>query len=195
MTTSYLPLLDRLRAIPGVRVAALSSVLPLRSEMMVTIITSLDHKDVPYDQQPKGDGRIASPGLVDALGIPMVRGRFFTEDDTATSPPVAVINKAFADKYLAGQDPVGHILSMGKGRFANIRIVGVIGDVKQLNVIDSTTPEIYFCLAQTDPGTPLYGIATAFIQVAIRAGVPADACARNSTRCCTRSRPTPQPPM
>ena len=175
MTTSYLPLLDRLRAIPGVRVAALSSVLPLRSEMMVTIITSLDHKDVPYDQQPEGYGRIASPGLVDALGIPMVRGRFFTEDDTATSPAVAVVNKAFADKYLAGQDPVGHILSMGKGRFANIRIVGVIADVKQLNVIDSTRPEIYFCLAQTDPGTPLYGIATAFIQVAIRAGVPADA--------------------
>ena len=175
VNTSYLPLLDRLRAIPGVRVAALSSVLPLRSEMQVTIITSLDHKDVPYDQQPKGDGRIASPGLVDALGIPMVRGRFFTEDDTAASPTVAVVNKAFADKYLPGQDPVGHILSMGKGRFADIRIVGVIADIKQLNVIDATRPEIYFCLAQTEPGTPLYGIATAFIQVAIRAGVPADA--------------------
>ena len=93
MTTSYLPLLERLRAIPGVRVAALSSVLPLRSEMQVTIITSLDHKDVPYDQQPKGDGRIASPGLVDALGIPMMRGRFFTEDDTAASPPVAVVQQ------------------------------------------------------------------------------------------------------
>ena len=175
VTTSYLPLLERLRAIPGVRVAALSSVLPLRSEMQVTIITSLDHKDVPYDQQPKGDGRIASPGLVDALGIPMVRGRFFTEDDTATSPTVAVVNKAFADKYLPGQDPVGHILSMGKGKFADIRIVGVIADTRQLNVIDATRPEIYFCLAQTEPGTPLYGIATAFIQVAIRAGVPADA--------------------
>jgi predicted permease len=175
VTTTYRPLLDRLRAIPGVRVAALSSVLPLRSEMQVTIITSLDHKDVPYDQQPKGDGRIASPGLVDALGIPMVRGRFFSEDDTATSPPVAVVNKAFADKYLPGQDSVGHTLSMGKGRFADIRIVGVISDTRQLNVIDVTRPEIYFCLAQTDPDSPLYGIATAFIQVAIRAGVPADA--------------------
>jgi predicted permease len=175
VTNSYLPLLERLRAMPGVRVAALSSVLPLRSEMQVTIITSLDHKDVPYDQQPKGDGRIASPGLVDALGIPMVRGRFFSDDDTSTSPPVAVVNKAFADKYLPGHDPVGHILSMGKGRFADIRIVGVIADVKQLNVIDATRPEIYFCLAQVQPGTPLYGIATAFIQVAIRAAVPADA--------------------
>jgi predicted permease len=171
---SYLPLLDRLRAIPGVKVAALSSVLPLRSEMMVTIITSLDHKEMPYNQEPKADGRIASPGLVEALGIPMVRGRFFSDDDTATSPPVAVINKAFADKYLPGQDAIGHTLSMGKGRFADIHIVGVIADVKQLSVTDATKPEIYFCLAQTEPGTPLYGIATAFIQVAIRAAVPAD---------------------
>jgi predicted permease len=171
---SYLPLLERLRAIPGVRVAALSSVLPLRSEMIVTITAALDHKDRTRAEQPEANGRIASPGLVDALGIPMVSGRFFTDDDTATSPPVAVVNKAFADKYLPGQDPVGHVLSMGKGRFHDIRIVGVIADMKQLNVKDVTKPEVYFCLAQTEPGTPLYGIATAFIQVAIQAAVPAD---------------------
>jgi ABC-type antimicrobial peptide transport system permease subunit len=56
-----------------------------------------------------------------------------------------------------------------------MRIIGEIGDVKQTSLIDPTKPEIYFCLAQTEPGTPLYGIATAFIQVAIRARVPADA--------------------
>jgi ABC-type antimicrobial peptide transport system permease subunit len=65
---------------------------------------------------------------------------------------------------------------MGKeGRFATMRIVGVIGDVKQAKVTDATRPEMYFCLAQTEPGTPLYGIAAAFIQVAIRGAVPADA--------------------
>jgi predicted permease len=172
---SYLPLLDRLRAIPGVQVAALSSVLPLRREMSVSIITNLDHKDVTYGKQPRADGRIASPGLVDALGIPMIRGRFFTEDDTPSSPPVIVINQAFANMYLPNQDPVGHSISMGKkGRFSDMRIVGVIGDVKQTKVTDATKPELYFCLAQTEPGTPLYGIATAFIQVAIRGAVPAD---------------------
>lgn len=171
----YLPLLDRLRAIPGVQVAALSSVLPLRREMSVTIITTIDHKDVPFAKQPQADGRIASPGLIEALGIPMVRGRFFSDDDTPSSPPVAVVNQAFADKYLPSQDPVGHNISMSnKGRFSQIEIVGVIGDVKQTNVKDATRPEIYFCLAQTEPGTPLYGIATAFIQVAIRGRIPAD---------------------
>lgn len=173
--TAYQPLLERLRAIPGVRVVALSSVLPLRPEMQVSVITSLDHKDEPFGKRPQADGRIASPGLVDALGIPMVRGRFFSDDDTATSPPVAVVNQAFVDKYMPGIDPVGHTLSMGKGRFADIRIVGVIANMKQFKVTDATKPEIYFCLLQTQPGTPLYGIATAFIQVAIRAAVPADA--------------------
>ena len=62
-----------------------------------------------------------------------------------------------------------------EGRFAEMRIVGVIGDVKQAKVTDATQPEMYFCLAQMEPGTPLYGIATAFIQVAIRGAIPADA--------------------
>jgi predicted permease len=174
--TTYQPLLERLRAIPGVRVAALSSVLPLRREMSVGIMTDLDHKQTPTGKdKPQADGRIASPGLVDALGIPMVRGRFFTEGDTPASPPVVVINKAFANKYLPGQDPIGHTVSMAdKGRFADIRIVGVIGDVKQSRVSEPTKPEIYFCLAQTVPESPIYGIATAFIQVAIRGPIRAD---------------------
>jgi predicted permease len=171
----YLPLIGRLRAMPGVQVAALSSVLPLRWEFYVQIITTLDHTDVPFKQQPRAAGRLASPGLVEALGIPMLRGRFFTDEDTASAPPVVVVNQAFVNQYLPGQDPIGRTLSMAKkGRFAEMRIVGVIGDVKQAKVTDATKPEIYFCLAQVEPGTPLYDIATAFIQVAIRGAVPAD---------------------
>ncbi len=172
--TSYLPLLERLRAIPGVKVAALSSVLPMRLEFEVMIMGNLDHKEAPRSQVPTFSGRLASAGLVDAMGIPMLRGRFFTEDDSSTSPPVVVVNQAFVNKYLPGQDPIGHTFGMGKGRFDSMRIVGVIGDVKQAKVTDETKPEMYFCLAQTEPGTPLYGIAMAFIQVAIRAAVPAD---------------------
>jgi predicted permease len=175
VTASYVPLLERLRAIPGVRVAALSSVLPLRPEMSVGISTELDHHKVPAGKEPQSDGRISTPGLVDALGIPMIRGRFFSDDDTPSSPPVVVINQAFAKKYLPGQDPIGHTVSMAKaGRFFEIRIVGVVGDMKQMRLDEATRPEIYFCLAQTEPGTPLYGIATAFIQVAIRGRIPAD---------------------
>ena len=62
--TSYLPLLDRLRAIPGVRVAALSSVLPLGAEFAVRIMGNLDHKEVPSAQIPKFDGRLTSLDLL-----------------------------------------------------------------------------------------------------------------------------------
>ena len=173
--TKYMPLLERLRAIPGVQVVALSSVLPMRGEFAVGISTELDHKKVPDADAPNADGRVASAGLTVALGIPMVRGRFFTDDDSATSPAVVVINQAFANRYLRGQDPIGHTISMGKPPFDQIHIVGVIGDMKQTDVTKATKPEIYFCLAQMGPGKPLYNIATAFMEVAIRAAVPADA--------------------
>ncbi len=173
---SYLPLIERLRAMPGVQVAALSSVLPLRSEMNVMICSGLDHADQP----PKGrrvcaQGRLASAGLVDALGISMLRGRFFTEQDAAGAPIVVVVNQAFVKEYSSDKDPIGRVYSMGKeGPFADARIVGVIADTRQSTVVDPTKPEVYFSLAQMAPGTPLYGVATAFIQVAIRAAVPAD---------------------
>jgi len=172
--TDYLPLLERLHAIPGVQVAALSSVLPMRPEFGALVSGSLDHKEIPQGKSPMIDARLASAGLVEAVGIPMVRGRFFTEDDTASSPPVVVVNQAFVNQFLPGQDPIGHNFGMGKGRFAEMHIVGVIGDVKQTKVTDATKPEMYFCLAQIEPGTPLYGIAAAFIEVAIRGAVPAD---------------------
>jgi predicted permease len=172
--TSYLPLLKRLRSIPGVRVAALSSVLPMRSEFQVMIYADLDHEKRPASKAPHAAGRLASAGLVDAMGIPMLRGRFFSEDDSATSPVVVVVNQAFVNRYLSGKEPIGHVVSMGKGRFDDAHIVGVIGDVKQSSVTKGTEPEIYFCLAQIVPGGPLYNIATAFIQVAIRGSVPAD---------------------
>jgi predicted permease len=170
--TYYLPLLERLGSIPGVQVAALSSVLPMRPEFEVMIMGNLDGKVLPWGNPMAG--RLASAGLVDAMGIPMMRGRFFTEDDTSTSPPVVVVNQAFVNKFLPNQDAVGHVFGMGKGRFAEMRIVGVIGDVKQGKVTEETKPEIYFCLAQIEPGTPLYGIASAFIQVAIRGRIQAD---------------------
>jgi predicted permease len=171
---AYQPLLDRLRAMPGVKDAALSSVLPMRPEFRVMFSTNLDGKKLPPSQEPHAEGRVASPGLVEALGIPMVRGRFFTAGDTASSPVVVVINQAFANKYFKGQDPVGHTLGLDKGRFGAMQIVGVIGDVKQGLVTSPTSPEIYLCMSQITPGTPFYGIVTAFMEVAIRAVVPAD---------------------
>ncbi|HTJ30326.1 MAG TPA: FtsX-like permease family protein, partial [Acidobacteriaceae bacterium] len=140
-----------------------------------TFRMDLDGKKDPMQDTPRADGRLASAGLTEAMGIPMVKGRFFTESDTQSSPVVAVVNEAFAKKYLPGQDATQHTISMGKDRFASIRIVGVMADVKQEDVTKQTRPEVYFCLPQMEPGSPLYNIATALMEVAIRGAVPADA--------------------
>jgi len=169
----YLPLLDRLSHLPGVQSAAMSSVLPMRTEFQVTVVGKLDGNSDDVHGGYRADGRIASPGLPETFGIPMLRGRFFTDEDTATSPRVVVVNQAFAEKYLKGTDPLGHTFGMGKGPLAAMRIVGVIGDVKQGNVTKSTRPEVYMCLAQINPGDGFYGIVTAFMQVGIRARIPA----------------------
>jgi predicted permease len=172
--TAYVPLLDRMQSIPGVQAAALSSTLPLRSDFDAHMAVSIDHQILSPAQAPEASVRLASAGLATALGIPVLRGRFFNEADQLTSPTVAVVSTSFARQYLNGADPIGHELSMGGGTFRPIRVVGEIADMKQSNVVDSTYPEVYLCLQQTGPGRPLYGLARAFIQVAIRSALPAD---------------------
>jgi len=71
------------------------------------------------------------------------------------------------------------------GRFAQMHIVGVIGDVKQTKVTAATTPEMYSA-CPVEPGTPLYGIAAAFIQWPFAPRFLPISCAPSSTRRCTR---------
>jgi predicted permease len=175
--THYMPLLERLRAIPGATDVALSSVVPMRGEFAVKVSGTLDHHKPAegHERENVSDGRVASADFAETLGIPMVRGRFFTNDDTTASPAVVVVNQAFVNTYLPGQDPIRHVYGMGeKGRFTDAHIVGVIGDVKQGDVKETTRPEVYVSLAQIEPGTPFYSIARAFMEVAIRASVPGD---------------------
>lgn len=169
--TSYMPLMDKLRAIPGVRVAALSSVLPLRSEFNVSVIAGVDGQERIHGKKVKALGRVATSGLTDALGIPILRGRFFNDQDTVNSPVVIVVNQAFVNAYLPGTDPIGHVIG---SKASHDRIIGVIGDLKQTDLKEATDPEIYFCLPQITADSWLYNITTAFMQVAIRGAIPAD---------------------
>lgn len=163
------PLLARIERLPGVRSAAVTSVVPMNRGFSALVMLDMDGKESPQGQGPRGELRIASAAMADTLGIRMLQGRFFTKDDTADSPTVAVVNGAFARKYLSGTDPLLHVLNMEKkGKFKSIAIVGVMDNVKQTDLRMQTKPEIYFCNTQVSPGTPLYGVATAFIQLAVR---------------------------
>ena len=87
----------------------------------------------PADE-PSANHRVVSPGYFPALGIPLKRGRLFTEQDTETSPMVAVVDEAFAARHFPNEDPIGRGIDIGNGTDGFYQIVGVVGNVHHVGL-------------------------------------------------------------
>jgi predicted permease len=174
-TLAWQPLLDAVRRVPGVREAALSTVMPIKHPMeWQTIVYKTDWTEGDVDAVV----RAASPGLMDVLGIRMLGGRFFNEGDTATSLPVAVVNRGFVDRYLGGGNGVGKQIRFGRVP-TTVTIVGVIDDIHQDAVTDASRPEFYVCIPQIRRDNPLYGlILSRYMELAVRTEGSPDAMIR-----------------
>jgi putative ABC transport system permease protein len=92
-----------------------------------------------------------APGYFETLGIPLVQGRLFTEQDDAESLPVAVVNQTLARRFWPGENPVGRKVTFGgafgpSGYFPEVprEVVGVVADFKSTGLGNETDPEIYF---------------------------------------------------
>ena len=167
----YQPMVERLEQIPGVRSAAVTSVMPLkRGFQMVGMFGIAGQKALKRGDMPQGDLRFSSPGYPQTLGITMERGRFFDSAiDTPTSQPVAVVNHTFAVKYLHGEDPTSKALAMGsRPGWKAVPIIGVIADVRQSAVNLPPGPEIHLSTTQLTPGAPFYNVGSEFSQLAVR---------------------------
>ncbi|HEV7472695.1 MAG TPA: FtsX-like permease family protein, partial [Pyrinomonadaceae bacterium] len=81
------------------------------------------------------------PDYFRALGVPLVAGRTFNAKDQEASEPVAIVNQTFARRLIPNQDPLGKYIRDDEG--PGIKIVGVVGDVKQFGLIAPTAPELY----------------------------------------------------
>src|SRR4029434_5672989 len=88
--------------------------------------------------------RTISPDYLKTMRIPLRRGRAFTEHDTASAPPVALINETLARRFFGDQDAVGRIIEVDVRR----EIVGVVGDVRFDSLEMETQPEYYAPYAQ-----------------------------------------------
>jgi hypothetical protein len=116
-------LLECARAIPGVRSAALSTMLPLDGGGLGLGNIKVAGREPP-DGQERGwreDWNVVTPGYFATMGIPLVHGRDFAERDRAGAGDVAVLNEAFAAALFPGQDAVGRTLTNGD------RVVTIIG--------------------------------------------------------------------
>ena len=135
----YRPMLERVRALPGVRSAAVISMLPVQSAGLNGSYAVEGRPPVSVSQMPMAEIRLASPGFFRSLGIPVLRGRDFDERDGNQEPRI-IINDVLARREFPGQNPVGQrILYDGQ----SLEIVGVVGDVHQAGLDQAPLAEIY----------------------------------------------------
>jgi putative ABC transport system permease protein len=145
-------LLAGVSTIPGVREAALSLSYPL-SEVIVTFTVGIAGKTYPIDDQPDAHLNAVTPAYFRILGIPLLRGRTFSKDDTGASQRVAIVNAAFVRKYLRDRDPIGtHLRVSGwnGAQRSTPTIVGVVTNEQQ-RLSHPAPPMYYLPFSQVAP--------------------------------------------
>ncbi len=148
----------RAGALPGVQSVAFANRFPLRGGWSGGFQLDSIHGPLEADLQA------VSPGYFPTLGISLLRGRSFTPADRKGTPPVALVNLAFATKFLPGQDPLVHRFRRNP-RAPWISIVGVAGNIRRNGKEATIVPEIYLSAAQTD----VYPVAIADFAVRTQA--------------------------
>ncbi len=141
---------QRLPADPSVRVSGVSLTIPMQSSgaFMETGVSIPDRPDLDTGRMASPDYRIAGEDYFDTLGIPLLRGRGISRDDTEQTFPVAVINQSMAQLYWPDQDPVGRHITpqMNMTTFSDqpdFEVVGVVADVMQYGLREAEGPAFY----------------------------------------------------
>jgi putative ABC transport system permease protein len=137
-------LLDRVSVVPGVDRAALMQPVPFVSDSVSTLsIPGKTPEELTL--RPSANFYAVSPGVFQAMGIPLLRGREILPTDGPTTPMVSVISKTIADRYFPNENPIGQRLQISQGTRSNepSEIVGVVGDVKQYALDMDTTLQVY----------------------------------------------------
>ena len=139
-----LELVRRLEAAPGVESAGAGTDLPLESGW--SKIFSVEGQVPPPGAGLNVDSHTVVLGhYFQTLGVPLIRGRFFSDADAQNSMRVVIVNKTLADRYFHGQDPIGHRIKWGPPESDSywMTIIGVVGDVKQFDLEKDVVPQTY----------------------------------------------------
>ncbi len=160
----YGQLLDRVKSVRGVDAAGAVSILPLSQGVSWGTVSVEGFAAAAGEASSiQADQRIATPDYFQAMGIPLVKGRFFNEHDTKSAQKIAVVDESFAARYWPGEDPVGKRIKRGDASSEApwMMVVGVVGNVKQY-ALDKDSPRValYTPHAQ-EPSSTMYLVARA----------------------------------
>ena len=137
----YKNLVERLKTLPGVQSAGVSSDIPWTGYDENSSFEIEGRPQNPNDS-PEGRYHFATPGYFESIGTPMLSGRSFSLLDDEKAPKVLLINEALARRYFPGEDPVGKLVDMWGVK--GVKIIGVVGDVKDSPDAGAAKPAFYF---------------------------------------------------
>jgi putative ABC transport system permease protein len=149
LVSRYRNLLEGVRAIPGVEAAGTIKDLPLDPIQRDGHFFIQSQPNLPA---PDAGYLIVSPGLMEALHIPLLGGRRFTERDSEGAPGAAIVSAGMARKYWPGRDPIGERIwydSFDQHEHW-LTIVGIAGDVRQSGLTEPAPAEAYVCYSQVE---------------------------------------------
>ncbi|HEV2299050.1 MAG TPA: ABC transporter permease [Candidatus Acidoferrales bacterium] len=159
----YREVIRRIDALPGVQAAGAANVLPL-TDQGGSGTTSVDTQEVPLDRRtPETDWRPITPGYFEAMQIPLLSGRYFTDSDTATGAPVAIVDDSFVRAYWPDENPIGKRVHLGGtgSKSPWLTIVGVVGHVHYHALEAPSRAELYWPEDQRPYNTMSLAIRTA----------------------------------
>jgi predicted permease len=138
----FSPLLEQLRATPGIVAAGVTTNIPLQRWGTGGTYWVIGHPKPAPGQEPHAEFRVISPGYFATLGIPIRRGRDFNDADHTTADEPVLVNETFVRRELPNEDPIGRRVALDE--HLAFTIVGVVGDVRQAGLASPPLPEMYF---------------------------------------------------
>jgi predicted permease len=136
---AYQQLIERIRKIPGVQAADFTSAVPLSGQGWTMPFWIGSQQPASLQGAPRLVMYLTGPDYFRTMEIPLLRGRFFTQEDTTKSPCVMIIDSVFAHTYFPDSDPLLQTLSAGFSPMGPCRIVGVVGHVRHWVLQDPST--------------------------------------------------------
>jgi putative ABC transport system permease protein len=157
---------ERVRALPGVIDASAALILPQTGRYGTRAFIPLDRPEPLAGEEPQAQFNRADQYYFQTIGIPLIRGRVFTEQDGPGSQPVAVINQAMAERFWPGEDPVGTSLRFTGAGDSGVtdrtaQVVGIVGNIKNYKPDEPAAAQIYLAFAQTPSGFARLVVRTA----------------------------------
>ena len=148
----YRELIRRVETLPGVISAAVATNLPLTETGNSVGVSIEGRADPAPDRVPIVITRIISPRYFETMGIPLLKGRAFAEEDKAESPAVVVLSETTARKFWPGEDALGKHIKIGPTNSPNrwLTVVGVVKDVRQFELVVEPKPQMYLPFTQAN---------------------------------------------